>query len=365
MRISSQKYGFLVLLIFPILWFIAPCHRPSLSVKYLSPQKKTHGIHKPQVMSTMRATVQQTLKVVKPIMVTKKPITGCKPAELPDQDLYRKILQDHEKFILKAPKPPSPNTTFVVFVIHSVNNTKVRKEIRETWLNPNESKVIRNGSAQYYFIVGKPRNPENLFESDVLYTNISEIYPNLVLKELIAYLWLVKHKKNGQMLKIDGKDTVANLDRLSSQVKWNEQKISCLLWDPVQPNRNICSPWYVPLKHYYKPVYPRYCGGPAYMIPIRQLKKLLSHASNHSALVVEDVFFTGVLAFKARVKRKNLGEIFRTYCPQRKAKTLKIFQRRAIACSKSKKMVTSVLSRHCYNRKRKEIWDLLKNGTCT
>lgn len=60
------------------------------------------------------------------------------------------------------------------------------------------------------------------------------------------------------MIQIDGKDTVAKIDRLVTQVKEkikkkikllkfsissDDQRISGFVWDGAIPNRNICSRW--------------------------------------------------------------------------------------------------------------------------
>ncbi|EYB84939.1 hypothetical protein Y032_0307g2036 [Ancylostoma ceylanicum] len=65
---------------------------------------------------------------------------------------------------------------------------------------------------------------------------------------------------------------------------------------------------YVPLSIWPKESYPNYCDGPLYVVGRKAVRSLLENTSKHRPFHFEDVFFTGIVAESAGVRRMNWSE---------------------------------------------------------
>ncbi|VDM70488.1 unnamed protein product [Strongylus vulgaris] len=73
--------------------------------------------------------------------------------------------------------------------------------------------------------------------------------------------------------------------------------------------------WGSPIKAMYVPfdvwplkVYPDYCDGPVYIIGRKAVQKLLRVTPKHRSFYFEDVFFTGIVAESAGIKKLNWSD---------------------------------------------------------
>ncbi|CAJ0952835.1 unnamed protein product, partial [Mesorhabditis belari] len=246
------------------------------------------------------------------------PFTEPLPCDGPQLDswLYAQILKNHSRFLRKTPTLGA-NLWIPVFVIVSGGDEKTIREIKDTWANNETSKLLQTGESDVFFVIGRRNSRTHIdrsIEDKILEVDVEEKYTNLLLKELVAFLWISNQLNNGYVLKVDGSDTVVAIDRLQKvlNLKQNERRraIECTTWKEIKPIRDPCSPWYIPKPAFKWDVFPEYCSGPAYLMQISTLREILDKAIDFRPLVCEDAFFTGVLAGTAKIPRNDRVDVF-------------------------------------------------------
>ncbi|CAJ0958498.1 unnamed protein product, partial [Mesorhabditis belari] len=263
-------------------------------------------------------------------------------------------------FIVRQPVAYD-SVMLTVFVMLSDSDQAVREAVRSTWASPGASKYLKHGLIQVIFVVGSSDHSLTDSDHDVLQVSVKEEYRNLLYKELIAYKWILDSQRNGFVLKIDGLDTVVNLDRLFTQIAINteEDGIFCQLTPPKRVKRNPVDKWYISSDNYKDETFPEYCSGPSYMISMKSLREIVTQTRFHQPIFIEDIFYTGILAQSAGVSIRNSANIFAINCPEHRTRNHFHLQ-----CNHEGKVETSVISAHCFQNDLSSLWRLLQRETC-
>ncbi|KAL6743031.1 hypothetical protein Aduo_016118 [Ancylostoma duodenale] len=208
---------------------------------------------------------------------------------------------------------------YVALVLSRVNNYENRHAIRETWASRKRSQAVKNGTVVVFFILSSPKFNSELEElaeeqrvfNDLIVTDVIESYRNLLLKVHVMLMFFQQHCSGVKyLMKVDD-DVAVVLDRMLN--RWNEDKLSehavyCHLWNTYGPVRFPLSKWYVAPSTWPKESYPNYCDGPLYVVGRMAVRSLLENTFKHRPFHFEDVFFTGIVAESAGVRRINWSE---------------------------------------------------------
>ncbi|CAJ0580801.1 unnamed protein product, partial [Mesorhabditis spiculigera] len=291
--------------------------------------------------------------------------------------LYQDVLRNYSRYVRQAPKL-LPNAELYILIVANNQDHANRKVILDTWASPKHSKWVKTGRAQIIFLYGKVKKTSSVnMKENILEIDVEEKYGNLLLKEIVAYRWLTEQTKTGHVLKIDGSDTVVDVDLLAdilNTTRGNKEiAVHCATWKSVHPIRDECNRWYVPYSAVKEDYFPDYCGGPAYAMSVGTLSKIVQQAYNHKPIVVEDAFFTGILAKQAGVALKDQAEIFSSHgCLVHFYHKIgywlvgaDLSKDHRLTCNSAGKKITAVINSHnCKNKTLSYLWNVLKTGEC-
>ncbi|KAI6206988.1 hypothetical protein M3Y94_00978100 [Aphelenchoides besseyi] len=210
-------------------------------------------------------------------------------------------------------------TKMLIVVISEVDDSTQRQLIREDWGH----KSKRKDSTELVFLVGLSRHNntelkmEQLLFNDLVLTSIVENYYNLSLKTLAMFLFAQSHYPSAKcVVKVDSDNVlnVTNLEDLCDSFNEDENIIVGHCEDNTTVIREWTSKWRIPRFVYVPDFYPLYCFGETYVFVGRKTpKKLLDQLDDyrfyHSAnarTMPEDLIFSGLLAIKAGIERRNI-----------------------------------------------------------
>ncbi|CAJ0599494.1 unnamed protein product [Cylicocyclus nassatus] len=228
----------------------------------------------------------------------------------------------------------------IATVLSTANHTEERQAIRESWASGRESKSIKTHHAMVFFIISSTSKndlhnlqKEQEEHDDLIVTDLHETYENLYLKVYASMVFHQRYCPLAQFLMKVDDDVALNLDRVvDSWKKDNESShsIFCRVWKKARPDRNIRSKFYVPKNVWPNKHYPPYCSGPMYIMGREAGRLILEYARLFTPLMMEDIFYTGIIAEKAKIRRvhwaASLSLDFRKFSQEcNKAKKMKIF----------------------------------------
>ena len=199
-----------------------------------------------------------------------------------------------------------------VIVIHSAAQSSGkyydrRLVTRNTWVKEAKKRQMRP-----LFFIGLPKN--KTIESDLkieakLYRDIIQIgfiddYYNLTLKAISILIWITKNCPNSEYVLKTDDDVLVNIPLLDQLIKQNKFADGLTGKEvTTRSNRFVGSKWFMP-SNVYKHRYYIFLYGFSYVMSKNSVKKLLKTAVNFTDpfLDIDDLFMTGMLAEKARVK---------------------------------------------------------------
>ncbi|EFP11354.1 hypothetical protein CRE_30941 [Caenorhabditis remanei] len=225
--------------------------------------------------------------------------------------------QNHTYQFLTVPKKPCTNNTKLqITILSTAGNFEIRQAIRDTWANPNNSKHVNNdvrisfivSAAQNQFLNYSLQKEIEVFD-DLIVTNLYESYELLILKVHA----ILNYKQNfcesaDFQLKIDDDMAVymdGLFDALSDKKQASVDGISGIIWKNSPPVREKKHRWYVPMTLYSQKFFPPYIDGPIYLIGKNAIPRMLEEAKNYSQWIIEDVFWTGIIAKALRIRQIN------------------------------------------------------------
>ncbi|VDO86494.1 unnamed protein product [Haemonchus placei] len=129
---------------------------------------------------------------------------------------------------------------------------------------------------------------------DILQANFVDSYDNLTIKSIAAMRYVAGVCSE-----------VKAIFKVDDDVAWNVLETS-LLVNYAAANNSIHCPLYVSRREFPGDLYPPYCCGFAYLIPLQALHTILNATKTERLLHIEDVFITGHLAKKTGVKQVSV-----------------------------------------------------------
>lgn len=206
----------------------------------------------------------------------------------------------------------------VATVISTSNRTETRRAIRETWASPRESQAIKTGRVLVFFLLSAPLSIHELYvlrkeqkkHNDLIVTDLPETYENLVFK---VYASMVFHQQYCPMarflMKVDD-DVVVHLDRMLELWTVDDSanmSLFCQVWPRSFPKRNPKSKWFVSAQMWPERHFPPYCNGPMYVMGKTAGQSIIDLTQIFPPMTIEDLFYTGIIAESAGVRRVNWG----------------------------------------------------------
>uniref|UniRef100_A0AAF5RX84 Hexosyltransferase n=1 Tax=Wuchereria bancrofti TaxID=6293 RepID=A0AAF5RX84_WUCBA len=209
---------------------------------------------------------------------------------------------------------------YLIIIISRTESLNVRNAIRDTWLNANNSNVLKDGFVVAYFLVGIQHDitvmmkiiEESKKYNDLIVTSITDNYNTLTLKVYTAmYFKHIYCQHVMYYIKVDD-DVVLDLDRLNQQVNSfsNLAHIygAIRYKDPVIRRR--MDKYYMPYECYLRNFYPPFAPGMMYIIPLEAFQKIWRTLPTVIWLKLEDIFYTGIVAEIAGVTRVNIDFMY-------------------------------------------------------
>ncbi|CAI2354442.1 unnamed protein product [Caenorhabditis sp. 36 PRJEB53466] len=246
--------------------------------------------------------------------------------------------QNHSYEFLTIPKRPCTNNTKLqITILSTAGNFEIRQAIRSTWANPNNSEHLANNDVRISFIISKSDNEflnsalqkEIDTFDDLIVTTLYESYELLTLKvhALLAYKHTFCDSADFQ-LKIDDDmavDMDALVNTLGNPKLASVDGVSGIVWKNAPPMREKKHRWYVPTSLWAPKFFPWYCDGPIYLIGKNAIPRMLEEAKKYKQWVIEDVFWTGVVAQGLKLPRFDWSRILLRYVFELIPEKLKCF----------------------------------------
>ncbi|CAG9101447.1 unnamed protein product [Plutella xylostella] len=159
---------------------------------------------------------------------------------------------------------------------------------------------------------------EDELYGDIIIGNSRDSYSNLTLKTLSMLEWVHTYcPEVPRLLKADD-DMFINIPRLLKfmDARKNETRtIWGRVFERLSPQRSLRSKYYLSPRQYPSNLFPDFTSGPAYLMTTDVVGELLEAAGQEPYLRLEDVFVTGVLASKLKIKRQNAAEFYNKQVP--------------------------------------------------
>ncbi|XP_053611521.1 beta-1,3-galactosyltransferase 5-like [Plodia interpunctella] len=203
----------------------------------------------------------------------------------------------------------------IIFVTTVPSHFKERQAIRMTW-----GATWKFENVSFAFYIGTPPNEsrslileENVAHGDIIIARFIDTYDNLTLKSLSMLEWINTHcPLVPRMLKTDD-DMFINVPKLLHFIRQTIQKNKTnTIWGQLSkrnlPDRYNKTKYFVTYKEYPEKLYPRFLTGPAYLLSTDVTRDLFTTAANEPYFKIEDVFITGILAEKLKIKRIHINE---------------------------------------------------------
>lgn len=226
------------------------------------------------------------------------------------------------------------NTPFLLVIVCSaVKNFEARDAIRKTW-GRNDTK---NG-AKVVFLLGELEGgPNNTMQeyvdleaelyADVIQERFVDSYVNLTIKSLFLLQWFTNHcdfkpeKVTTQYLLKTDDDMYLNMNTLMAAVRSRSKKLHLLMGNLICnaiPIKDPYNKWFVPQYMFRGKTYPNYLSGTGYLMDRLTARKLFHSSFNIPIFHLEDIYITGILATKARIKPED--NIYFSYVKRKMSK---------------------------------------------
>jgi len=213
------------------------------------------------------------------------------------------------------------NTTcpyLLVVVCSAVDNFAARVAIRESWARDQD----RLKQVKVVFMLGHLINgtsqdrieEEASKHQDIIQEDFVDSYANLTIKSVMLLKWYTQlcdsqAKLPQYILKTDD-DMYINLMKLYETVQSNKKPgllMGSLICNAV-PIKDPYNKWYVPSYMFSERRYPNYLSGTAYLMARSTAVALYKAALDTPLFHLEDIYITGILARKAKIKpADNIG----------------------------------------------------------
>ncbi|XP_015111301.1 beta-1,3-galactosyltransferase 5 [Diachasma alloeum] len=239
-----------------------------------------------------------------------------KPLKFPKDSLGAMYPGGHDVAIPDKCLNKGEGIDLVIVVTSEPSRLKARTAIRQTWGSFGSRPNLR-----VFFILGRTEDTklerllqdEQKLHDDMIRGRFHDSYSNLTLKTISSLEWFDTYCSAAKFLLKTDDDMFINVPRLVSFAKKHEADRNVIFGLRVQnsqPIRDKNSKWYASLEQYKPTVYPDYTIGAAYLLPTDIIHKLYETALREPFLRIEDVFTTGVVAQKLKIKRVYANEFW-------------------------------------------------------
>lgn len=208
-----------------------------------------------------------------------------------------------------------------IAVVHMVksssNNINRRNTIRSTWGGLSEIKFKKSSSYHFLvFIVGTNSNYEALKKEaeefgDMLIVDISDTAKNVPLKVLAGMQFTSQYLKPHHFYTSIDDDVIVNPLNLhlllQHMTSYNDESVyrPCYEHLPIVciysyqqkdiPARNPKSKWYISYDLFGGEIWPPYCRGGLYLMPVSMTSALYNVSRTTSYMHLDDVWITGIM----------------------------------------------------------------------
>lgn len=149
---------------------------------------------------------------------------------------------------------------------------------------------------------------------DILQGNFREDYRNLTYKHVMGLRWAGKHCPGTKfVVKMDDDiviDVRRTIDLLKSFKFPSPDYIAGYILKGMEPKRDPANKWYTTLKEYGHYKYPTFVSGWFYVTTPKLATKLVDVSFRVPYFWIDDVYVTGMLAQKLKVRFLNLNRYF-------------------------------------------------------
>ncbi|XP_043229736.1 beta-1,3-galactosyltransferase 5-like [Amphibalanus amphitrite] len=205
----------------------------------------------------------------------------------------------------------------VMMVQSRPSKAAVRRTLRRTWARPG----IQRTDVVLAFLVART-NDSAVQESiekeadifgDIVQANFVDHYNNLTLKSLATLEWVDTFCPKAKFVLKADDDLFINFNNLMQFIEYHQDKRNIIYGNLVsspKPERDPKSVFYVSEAIWDQPMFPRYMGGPMYLISTDAVCGIFQHLMKRPYLFIEDVAVTGIGAQGAGVGRRRAPEIY-------------------------------------------------------
>lgn len=152
---------------------------------------------------------------------------------------------------------------------------------------------------------------ESQHHRDIIQLDIIDSYLNLTLKVLSMFHWTTTYCPGAKWIVKSDDDVFVNPFALRTYLQWYPNaSFLCRM----NKNLKVCrlggdcpEKWAVSVSEYPKEYYPRYCDGPAYVVANSMARLVYLAANKTHPHLMEDAYFTGIVARPFNPKYKNLS----------------------------------------------------------
>lgn len=146
---------------------------------------------------------------------------------------------------------------------------------------------------------------------DIVQGTFIESYRNLTHKHLMGFKWVLEFCRSAEyVVKMDD-DIVVNYYKLFQLMKTYRFELMGHVLDHMKPIRDPQNKWYVSEKEYENEKYPEFLSGWLYVATFDSVRSLLKQAHLSAFFWIDDLFVTGILREKAKIKLTDIRNYFR------------------------------------------------------
>lgn len=216
------------------------------------------------------------------------------------------------------------NITAVIIVTSYFGNVETRSAMRRAF--PAED--LKKMQLRRVFLLGTTTHDaytnqleienESKRFGDIIQGNFQEAYRNLTYKHLMGLKWASEYCSGARYIFKMDDDIVVNLVRIVRIVldhfnnNNNHLLMAGYILRGMQPVREPANKWYVTHNEYSYTTYPTFVSGWFYVTTPKVARNLVVLAQQRDAKYfwIDDVYVTGLLALKLRVKHYDLSRYF-------------------------------------------------------
>lgn len=215
----------------------------------------------------------------------------------------------------------NPNI-FAIFIVTSYfGNVETRSSMRRSFSN---DVLLNNFNVARIFLLGlapsdkyttqKSIEDESHRFGDLVQGNFHEAYRNLTYKHVMGYKWVSENCPHAKyVIKMDDDiavDIRGFLNLLQTTVLPERNLLAGYILRNLPAIREPANKWYVTSHEYPDKLYPPFLSGWLYVTNPQTVKSLLRLSYDQKYLWIDDVFVTGILAKRARIRHYDLSKYF-------------------------------------------------------